>query len=144
VIILDTNVLSEALKPSPSDIVDAWVARQDQRELYITTVTQAEILYGIERLPFGRRRTRLEQTAEHFFLDEFADRILPLDEAAAREYPVIAAGRAAIGRPIAQFDALIAAITRASGATLATRNTRDFTGCGVRLINPWEPADLLK
>ena len=136
--ILDTNVLSEAMTPTPSANVTAWMAEQRlSQELYLTTITVAEILYGIELLPQGKRRDKLHAEAEATFAEDFAERILPFDWDAARMFAKIAAARHAQGRPIAEFDAQIAAVARSHGAALATRNTSDFEGCGVRLINPW-------
>ena len=105
--------------------------------MYITAITQAELLYGIEMLPPGKRRTRFLQAAEQMFAKEFAGRILSFDEEAAREFARIAVDRAAAGRPIPQFDAMIAAIARSHGAALATRNSADFENCGLQIINPW-------
>lgn len=136
--ILDTNVLSETMTDAPSPKVAAWMAEQrSSRELYLTTITVAEILYGIELLPHGKRREKLSAQADGTFAEDFAGRILPFDWNAARMFAKIAAARRAQGRPIAEFDAQIAAVARASDADLATRNVSDFEGCGVRLINPW-------
>ena len=136
-IVLDTNVLSETLKPSPSEIVMRWLAAQDPSAVYITTITQAEVLYGVEVLPPGRRRTRLHSAIEHLFANEFRGRILPFDEDSARTYPKLVANRRTLGRPISQFDAMIAAICKSCDATIATRNLADFEHCGISAINPW-------
>ena len=137
--ILDTNVLSELMKPAPSSKVTQWIrSRGPARDLCLTTITVAEILFGIELLPKGKRRDSLLADVEATFAADFAGRILPFDEAAARAFPPIAAARRQRGRPISVLDAQIAAIAKANGATLATRNTADFEGCGVRLVNPWE------
>jgi toxin FitB len=137
-LILDTNVISETMQALPSARVQEWWSQQQTGELFTTTVSVAEILYGIELLPRGRRRDKLLAEAEAMFAEDFAGRLLPFDEEAARAFPEIAAGRRAQGRPIANFDAQIAAIARSRRAILATRNTADFEGCGVRLVNPWE------
>jgi hypothetical protein len=118
--------------------VTAWISEQPAEDLFTTTITVAETLYGIELLPKGRRRDQLLREAEATFAGDFAGRILPFDEVSARLFASIAVGRRLHGRPISNFDAQIAAISRAHGATLATRNTDDFEGCGVRLINPWQ------
>lgn len=136
-IILDTNTVSEALKPSPSRMVLDWLAVQDPREVYITTITQAEVLYGIERLPSGKRRVSLSAEIERIFVEDFPGRILTFDEGSAWMYAKILRQREAAGRRTSEPDAMIAAIARSQDAALATRNTRDFEGCGVRLINPW-------
>jgi predicted nucleic acid-binding protein len=140
--ILDTNVISEPMQPSPSAAVLAWWAQQQPGAMFITSVTVAEILYGIELLPHGKRRAALLAGAERMFGKVLAGRILPFDEDAARSFPEIAFRRRAQGRPIADFDAQIAAIAHSRGAILATRNTADFEGCGVRLVNPWQPSEL--
>jgi len=136
-IILDTNELSEAFRPSPSEGALRWLGAQGPLSVFTTAITQAEILYGIEMLPAGKRRTRLLAAVEKVLADEFHGRLLPFDEDAARVFPKIVAGRDALGRPISQLDALIAAIARSRRAVLATRNTRDFDHCGLRIINPW-------
>jgi predicted nucleic acid-binding protein len=136
-LILDTNVISEIMQALPSPRVQEWWSQQQAGELFTSTVTVAEILYGIELLPRGKRRDRLLAEAEAMFSQDFAGRILPFDEEAARAFPGIAAGRRVKGSPIAALDAQIAAIARSHRAILATRNTTDFEGCGVRLVNPW-------
>ena len=137
-IVLDTNVLSETFRPSPAETVLRWLSAQKPSAVYISAITQAEILYGVEVLPAGRRRIRLAAAVERVFAQEFHDRILSFDEEAARLFPKIVAGRDAVGRPISQFDAMIASIARSCHATLATRNTTDFENCGVSLVNPWD------
>ena len=136
-IVLDTNVLSELIKISPSPRVVDWWNSHPEAELYLTSITQAEILVGIELLPKGKRRAAIEQAAEATFREDFAGRILPFDSDAAREFARIIAARRKLGRPISQPDAQIAAIARACGAALATRNTGDFEHCGVKVVNPW-------
>jgi predicted nucleic acid-binding protein len=136
-IVLDTNVLSEAVRPSPSPNVLRWLAAQQPRSVFTTAITEAEIFYGIGLLPAGRRRSSLMAAAEAMFLEVFPGRVLPFDEEAARFFPGIAAGRDALGCPISQMDAMIAAIARSRRAAIATRNTRDFEQCGLRVINPW-------
>ena len=137
-IVLDTNVLSELMKPAPIERVVRWMAAQPATSLYTTTVTQAEILHGVMLLPAGRRRNAVEAAAEAMFKEEFAGRVLSFGSDAARLYARIAAERRRAGRPISHFDAQIAAITRATGAAVATRNVADYDGCGVKVINPWE------
>jgi predicted nucleic acid-binding protein len=138
-LILDTNVVSDTMQLSPSPRVLHWWSQQLSVELFITTVTMAEILYGIELLPGGKRRDRLLAEAEAMFAQDFAGRILSFDEEAARAFAGIAAVRRSEGRPISEFDAQIAAIARSRRAILATRNTTDFERCGIRLVNPWQP-----
>jgi hypothetical protein len=105
--------------------------------LFTTTISMAEILYGVELLPPGQRRDLLNTEAQAIFAEDFSGHILLFDEAAARSFSRIAAERRRQGRPIAELDAQIAAIAYTHGAALATRNTPDFDGCGVQLINPW-------
>lgn len=136
-IVLDTNVLSEALKPLPSVTVLHWLGAQEPASVFTTTITQAEILYGIETLPPGKRRVRLLAAVEKMFAAEFAGRILPFDEDAARAFAGIVAARDSAGRPISQFDAMIAAIARSHRAAVATRNIADFQHCGINVVNPW-------
>ena len=138
-IILDTNVLSEVMASSPAPSVLEWVSKQRLADdLFVTAITVAEILYGIELLPKGKRHEKLLLEAEAMFAEDFNRRILPFDEPAARIFGKIAATRRSQGRPIATLDAQIASIARTNGATLATRNAADFEGCGVRLVNPWD------
>jgi toxin FitB len=138
VTILDTNVVSELMKPVPSPQVLQWIgSRRSSRELCVTTITVAEVLFGIELLPRGKRRDSLLADAEATFAEDFAGRLLAFDEGAARAFPEIAVNRKLRGRPISLFDAQIAAIARAQGALLATRNTADFENCEIRLANPW-------
>ena len=136
-ILLDTNVLSELMRPSPAAEVLRWMTTHPASQLFTTTITQAEILYGLEVMPKGNRRAALQLAIEAMFEEDFADRILPFDSDAARVFPKIAGARRALGRPIAQWDAQIAAIARSRGAALATRNSNDFEHCGIRVVNPW-------
>jgi predicted nucleic acid-binding protein len=138
VTILDTNVVSEVMATSPSHTVLAWLANvRTADELFITTITVGEILYGIELLPMGKRRDKLSADAEGMFEEDYEARILVFDEPSARAFARLAAARRNMGRPIPQLDAQIAAIAYAHSAALATRNTADFEGCGIRLVNPW-------
>lgn len=114
------------------------LAGQDRSSVFTTTITQAEVLYGIERLPPGKRRTQFTAAAEKMFTEQFESRILPFDEVAARAFARIAAGRNVMGRPFSRLDAMIAAIARSQGAAVATRNTGDFEHCGIEVINPWD------
>ncbi len=136
--ILDTNVLSELMRPAPSDAVLRWVAGHSAASLFTTTVTQAEILFGLALLPEGRRRSDLLTAAEQMFAEDFAGRVLPFDAAAATAFAPIAAGRRQKGQPTGAFDAQIAAIAASRDAALATRNVADFLDCGFPIVNPWE------
>lgn len=136
-IVFDTDVGSELMRPVPDETVVSWYAAQRSNGLWTTAVTVAEIRYGLRRMPAGRRRTVLSAAADEIF-SEFAEAILPFDVAAASVYPDVVVGRERAGLPIELPDAQIAAICLAAGASLATRNTKDFHGTGVELINPWE------
>jgi len=139
-IVLDTNVLSEVMKPKPSAQVLLWMAAYPRERLFITTITQAEVLYGVRILPAGKRRAALQADIDAILDVEFAGRILPFDEQAARAFSRIAAERRGSGRPIAEFDAQIVAIAFSRGAAVATRDVRGFEGCGVTVLNPWAGA----
>lgn len=131
-IILDTNVVSELMRPEPSPRVASWVRERDRRELRTTAITLAEIRYGIARLPDGRRKQVLMAAADEIF-SAFAEQVLPVDAAAAEQYAVIASGRERAGRPISGFDAMC----RSRAAALATRNVSDFDRAGIDVIDPW-------
>jgi predicted nucleic acid-binding protein len=137
-ILLDTNVLSELMKPAPAEGVMRWMAAQPATSLYTTSITQAEILHGVMLLPPGRRRNAIEAAAETMFSEDFGGRILPFGSDAAHPYARIATERRRAGRPISHFDAQIAAIARSAGAAIATRNVTDYYDCGVKVINPWD------
>lgn len=127
------------MRPEPAETVVSWVSSQPATSQYTTTITQAEILYGILLLATGKRRARLLGAAESMFAEDFAGRVLGFGSDAAALYARIAADRRRAGRPIAHFDAQIAAIARANGAKVATRNLADFRGCGITLVDPWNP-----
>jgi hypothetical protein len=137
-IILDTNVLSEILRPQPEPVVLAWMSSKARSSLFTTSVTRAEILYGLRLLPEGARRQGLWAAALAIFDVDFSGQTLNFDNGAADAFAEIAASRRTAGRPISQFDAMIAAMARSRGASLATRNVRDFESCGITLINPWD------
>lgn len=139
-IVLDTNVLSEAMRPKPDASVARWLEAAPPASLFTTAISEAELLYGAGLLAAGRRRQALEQALRQLFASDFAGRVLAFDAAAAQAFAAIAAARRRAGRPIATLDAQIAAIARAHGAAVATRNLADFDGCGVEVINPWAGA----
>lgn len=136
-IILDTNVLSELMRPKPAPKVAAWVAKESATELFTTSITEAEIFYGIELLPKGKRREALLAAAEAMFADDLAGRVFGFESDAARAFSGVAAQRRALGRPISHADAQIAAIAQVRRAKLATRNVEDFADCNLDLIDPW-------
>ncbi len=137
-IILDTNVLSAVMAVRRDQIVVDWLSNWPPGRLFTTSVSEADIRYGISLLPQGSRRIALQDAADFLFENDFAGRILPFDRPAAREYAAVMAERRRRGRPIATLDAQIAAIARSRGAAVATRNTTDFDDCEVDLINPWD------
>lgn len=138
-IVLDTNVVSELLRPTPEAAVIAWVDRQNPEWLFITTIVEAELRGGAANTPEVEKRDRLIREVDTIINAYFAGRILPFDSAAAQAYADILADRGSpIQRPIIRADLMIAAIARSYGAAVATRNVRDFADCGVPLINPWE------
>ena len=126
------------MKSVPNVAVRDWMALQPAANLFVTTITQAEILHGILLLPRGRRRDAIEAAAEEMFEQDFTGRLLPFGSLAAHAYAEIAVARRQSGRPISQFDAQIAAIAKSVGAGVATRNVPDFEGCGIKVIDPWQ------
>jgi toxin FitB len=136
-IVLDTNVLSELLRTEPARQVLRWMSAVPSVRLFTTAINQAEILFGVELLPAGSRRSALAVAAAAMFTEDFDGRVLPFDGGAARQFAELAAARRCSGRPIPEIDAQIAAITRSHGAKLATRNVEDFAHCGIDLVDPW-------
>lgn len=136
-ILLDTNVVSELMKSAPEPAVMGWINAIPGATVFLSAVTQAEILHGVALVPEGKRREGLTRAALTAFETYFRGRLLPFDSEAAEAFAVLAAGRRQAGRPISQADAQIAAIARSRGAALATRNVLDFEGCGVEIVNPW-------
>jgi len=137
-IILDTNVLSELMRPKPSANVLRWIEKQPEMEVFTTSITEAEIFYGIEILPQGKRRDLLTAVADAVFAEDFSGRVFGFDSEAARLFSKIMSSRRASGRPISQSDAQIAAIAKVARAKLATRDVQDFEQCGIDLVNPWK------
>jgi predicted nucleic acid-binding protein len=136
VIILDTNIVSELMRQSPARTVADWSLSQDARDLFTTSVTLAEVRYGIERLPDGQRKAQVRAKAADIFF-ALADKVLPFDARAALRYATLMADRGRAGQPMAGFDAQIAAICLSYSAALATRNLKNFQQTGVEVINPW-------
>jgi toxin FitB len=138
VILLDTNVLSELIRPEPDGGVTEWLDSLDSTAVATTAITAAELLYGAARLPGGQRRERLKQAIRGLIDDDLEGRVEPFDATAATHYAVIVSDRDKAGRPIGMADAHIAAICRKLEATLATRNTSDFLDTGIDLLDPWQ------
>lgn len=137
-VLLDTNVLSELMRPKPSSIVLGWFAQQEGAEFYTSAITQAELLSGVALLPGGKRRDAIADAVEQMFEQDFAGRCLPFDEPAAHEYAALVATRNKTGMPISTEDAQIAAIALRHGLVLATRNTKDFRKISeLVLLDPW-------
>lgn len=137
-IVLDTNVVSELMRPVPDAGVLTWIDAQSADDLYLTSMTVAELLYGVARLPPGRRREHLAHQVGRLVDELFASRILPFDAAASVEYARIASAREGAGAPISGADAVIAATAASAGAgSFVTRNVRDFAGTGLRVVDPW-------
>ncbi|WP_007024447.1 type II toxin-antitoxin system VapC family toxin [Saccharomonospora iraqiensis] len=135
--VLDTNVVSELMRPEPDPGVMAWVDRLPAEDVFVTAVTAAELRYGAARLSDGRRKREVVVQVEELFAEDFRGRVLPFDDAAAGCYAEITVAREREGLAVGMADAQIAAICRSHGIPLATRNTKDFSGTGVELLNPW-------
>lgn len=142
-IVLNTNVISEIMRPHPSTAVVAWLNQQPGINLFITTISLAEIGYGLRVLADGKRRRILQNRFDQFITQGFEYRILDFDIAAARTYSEIMGHKKEIGCPMSFSDGQIAAITLANNFMLATRNIKDFNHCGLDLINPFDQASLL-
>lgn len=136
-IVLDTNVVSEPLRSSASPTVLAWLDEQRVETLFLTTISLAELRYGIAAMPDGRRRDGLKAALENTILDFFGPRILPFDTNAASAYAVLRARATASGLAIGPTDGYIAAIAAARGFSVATRDVRPFEAAGITVINPW-------
>ncbi len=136
-ILLDTNILSELMRPAPEAAVEQWLAAQPDASVFISAITEAELRYGAALLPSGKRRLALTAEIEGMLEADFGGRILPFDSSAAQAFAIVASERRQAGKPISQADAQIAAVARSRGASLATRNVEDFEGCGIEVINPW-------
>ncbi len=137
IVVLDTNVISELMRDNPDQLVVDWLDTQSSNSLYISSITEAEILTGIALLPDGRRKNNLFELADHVLYSLFTGRVLAFDSNAASIYAEIFAHRQTLGKPISQADCQIAAIARSQEATIATRNITDFEGIEIDIINPW-------
>ncbi|MGA3310250.1 MAG: type II toxin-antitoxin system VapC family toxin [Xanthobacteraceae bacterium] len=136
-IVLDTNVISEMMRSRPDEAVAHWYRRLSRRALFTTSINCGEVFVGIETMAIGRKRAELAKEARAMFNTEFEGRVLSFDQRAAEHYADIFARRRRHGRPIDALDAQIAAIARAHGMGVATRNTKHFEDCGIDIINPW-------
>ena len=136
-ILLDTNVVSEPLRPSPDTTVVAWIDAQPVETLYLSAMTVAELRAGVAVLPAGRRRERIQDYLETGVLPLFAGRILPFDLLCASAYADILGTARRGGKAIATADAIIAATARANGLVVATRDVSPFAAADLKVINPW-------
>lgn len=137
-IVLDTNVVSEPLRKKPAAIVHAWLDDQPPGSLYLTAISQAELLHGVKRLPAGKRRRELESALTEMFSSLFDGRILAFDSKAAEKFAALLERAHKKGFVLSFADAAIAATVISNGMTLATRNTKDFRATGTPVINPWD------
>lgn len=135
-ILLDTNVVSEAMKPEADEAVRAWLDEQAAETLYLSSVTVAELMFGIGALPDGKRKDKLADAVEGV-MGLFADRILPFDTDAARHYAELAVKARAAGKGFPTPDGYIAAIAASRGFVVATRDTSAFDAAGLEVIDPW-------
>lgn len=141
-ILIDTNVVSELMRANPDAAVLSWFGRQDVAALYLSAVSEAELRRGVAILPEGQRRNALQAAVDAMIAEDFADRVLPFDSAAAVAFAAVFAPRRAAGRPISFPDCQIAATARAREAAVATRNVDDFEGCGIVVMDPWDGPDV--
>jgi predicted nucleic acid-binding protein len=138
VFLLDTNVISEAVRPRPDARVLHWLSNQRAHDLFISALTIGEIATGVLRLPKGARKQKLERWLEVDVPKHFAGRILPIDTAAARQWAILAAEATKTGRPASSVDLLLLATAAANHLTFVTRNTKETTNRGIAVLNPWE------
>jgi toxin FitB len=136
-IVLDTTVVSELIRTRGEPRVVAWVDEHPAGEVYVTAVTTAELRYGLARLPDGQRKADLTDRVERTLAEDFSGRVLAFDDSAAVHYADIVTHRERRGLPISMADAQIAAICRQHGASVATRNTKDFVHTGIAVLDPW-------
>lgn len=136
-IIIDTNVISEAMKPRPFQPVISWLNAQETTSLFLSAITVGEIEFGLCTMPSGKRRTSLQEKFESIVSEAFVNRILVFDESAARVYGQLMAERRKLGKPLSIPDGQIASTARIRGFAVATRNSRDFADSGIQVINPF-------
>ena len=139
-LVVDTNVLSELMRPTPDPVIASWVAKRTTSSLHLTAISEAELRFGLAIMPPGRRRDGLAEGLKRMLRTGFANRVLPFDSAAASSYAEIAAARRAMGRPMPEADCQIAAIARSRDMAVVTRNVRDFADAGIDVIDPWTHA----
>lgn len=137
-IVLDTNVVSEILRPEPELKVRTWLDDQNKGDVFLSVISIAELRYGALIMPQGERRKSFIMALDRILRQDFRFNKLSFDDSAAEAYGSIAADRHRIGRPTKQMDGQIAAICYTQGAAVATRNVKDFEECGIDIINPWD------
>jgi len=135
--LLDTNVVSEWVKPRPNPGVIKWLATADEDRLFLSVATLAELRYGVERLPAGRKSAQLQEWLETELRSRFEGRVVVIDEAVATLWGKLLAKADAVGRPLGAMDGFLAATAAAHQMTLVTRNEMDFAGAGIKTFNPW-------
>jgi len=138
--VLDTNVISETLRPRPNANVSSWVKGQPRSLQFLSVISVGQLRRGFILMPPVEHRTRLEQWLEHYLLPTFADRILPVTVSIADRWGVLDAQSQLRGRPLNTADGIIAATALDYGLTVVTRNVKDFSGLGVTVLNPWDSA----
>ncbi len=136
--LLDTNVVSEWMKPRPSPAVVEWLATADEDRLFLSAVTLGELRYGVERLAKGQRRTQLENWLERDLIERFEGRLVAIDERVATAWGRLLAKADAAGKPMGAMDGFLAATSVIHSMTLVTRDVDDFAASGIRTLNPWE------
>lgn len=136
-IVIDTNVVSEVLKPVADQRVAVWLRRQPVHRVYITAITKAELLYGLALMPDGLRKESLARAVQIFLAERLVNPVLGFMDEDALPYAKISARRRKLGRPVRELDGQIAAIAASRGFAVATRNVRDFEHCGIDIIDPW-------
>ena len=137
-IILDTNLISEFMNVQPNSNVVRWLSKQRSNHVFLTSITLAELRYGVAILPEGKRKIHLNEAIEGLIHEDFANRILSFDSQATKCYADIGVKRKRLGKPMSQFDCQIAAIAKSRSAILATRNIKDFEACDLTLVNPFK------
>jgi predicted nucleic acid-binding protein len=141
-IVLDTNVISEPLRPTGNPVVLAWLDRQDIETLFLAAISLAELRHGIAALPPGRRRKQLAEALEERILPLFGPRILPFDSAAASAYAEVRSRAHRAGKAVGTADSYIAATVAARGFAIATRDTSPFEAAGLNVVNPWSASSV--
>jgi toxin FitB len=135
--LLDTNVVSEWVKPRPNPGVIEWLASADEDRLFLSVATLAELRYGVERLPAGRTSAQLQEWLETELRSRFEGRVVAIDEAVAALWGKLLAKADAVGKPLGAMDGFLAATVAAHQMTLVTRNEMDFAAAGIKTFNPW-------